>query len=190
MDATIKRLIRDYIYNLETLYDVKDISSNAETLFKQAMMLEDPLAMEALMPKDINIPNEKDIVEKEIIDNSVKFKKLFRKVVIVCHPDKLNTSLSDRELEFMKGCYSQLTEANDNNDWGLLLKVSIELNIDIIELDDEEINNISSKINDMKSSISQYENSMAYSWYNQKSEEQKKSYLAECAAIFKRALES
>jgi len=190
MDAIIKRLIRDYIYNLETLSDVKDISSNAETLFKQAMMLEDPLAMEALSPKDVKIPDENDTVEKEIIDNGIKFKKLFRKVAIVCHPDKLNSTLSDRELDFMKGCYAQLTEANDTNDWGLLLKVSIELDIDIIELDEDEISNISGKINDMKSSISQYENSMAYSWYNQKSEEQKKLYLAECAAIFKRSLES
>jgi hypothetical protein len=190
MEATIKRLIRDYIYNLETLIDVKDISSNAENLFKQAMMIEDPLAMEALTPKDIKIPNEDDIMEKEIINNGIKFKKLFRKAAVVCHPDKLNSSSSIREFEFMKSCYSQLTEANDTNDWGLLLKVSIELDIDIIELDEDEISNISGKINDMKSSISQYENSMAYSWYNQKSEEQKKLYLAECAAIFKRALES
>lgn len=190
MDARTKRLIRDYIYNLETLDDVKDISSNAETLFKQAMMAEDPIAMEALMPKDIKIPDENDIIEKEIINNGSKFKKLFRKAAIICHPDKLNSELSIREFEFMKSCYEQLTEANDSNDWGMLLKVSIELDIDIVELDDEELQNISNKIEDMKSSISHYEKSMAYFWYNQKDEEQKKLYLAECAAIFKRSLES
>ena len=46
-----------------------------------------------------------------------KFKKLFRKAAVKCHPDK---HISSEYSEKMKVSYELLTLANDTYDWGLL----------------------------------------------------------------------
>lgn len=188
MDIKIKKLIRDYQYNLETLDDIMEISVIAESGFRTALNEEDPEAVRALSP-DENKKQEKAEKEKPpIIENGSKFKKLFRKAAVKCHPDKLTSDLSERDIIFMKGCYENLTQANDTNDWGLLLIVSMELDIEFSDLGDDEVDNINNRIEELKKSISQYENSMAYSWYNNNDEEQKKMYLAECAKIFRKSM--
>ena len=90
----------------------------------------------------------------------------------------------------MKVSYELLTLSNDTYDWGLLLKVCLDLNIDLEELSDIEVNNIIEKTSELKDSISKYETSMAYSWYNMNDETQKNEYLAECAKIFNKFLDS
>lgn len=188
MDITLKKLIRDYQYNLETLEDIKEISSVAESLFREALNTEDPNAVRALSPDKNKNTEEVEDVKDPVIENGSKFKKLFRKAAVRCHPDKLTSDISEREASFMKECYENLTQANDTNDWGLLLIICMRLDIEFSELKEDELSNIIDKIEDLKNSISKYENSMAYSWYNQKDEEQKKLYLAECAKIFKKSM--
>lgn len=186
MEISLKKLIRDYQYNLETLHDVKEISSVAEGQFRNAMQEEDPEALNALSNPDAQ--NNKEDIEETHIDNGPKFKKIFRKAAVKCHPDKLSPEMSDREQLFMKECYENLNKANDNNDWGMLLKVALDLDIEFGGLGPDELNNISEQIENLKKDISKYENSMAYSWYNQNSEEQKRLYLAECAKIFRKSI--
>ena len=102
MDNVISKLIRDYRYNLETLYDVKEISSIAENEFRDALNEEDPDAMKALMGDGSSKKEEED--EKPSIDCGPKFKKLFRKAVVKCHPDKISDNVSERESLFLKKC--------------------------------------------------------------------------------------
>ena len=184
MDAKSKKVIRDYVYNLETLEDIKEISSAAESAFRKAMNSEDPNALGALSGGESN--PKKDEIDS-INHGDSKFKKLFRKAAVKCHPDKY---VSGEYPETMKESYELLTIANDTYDWGLLLKVCLDLNIDVEELSDIEINNIIEKTNELKDSIKKYETSMAYSWYNINDETQKNEYLAECAKIFNNFLGS
>lgn len=182
MDVKSKKVIRDYIYNLETLEDIKEISSIAESAFRDAMNSEDPDSLAALAGGESN--SKKEEIES-INHGDSKFKKLFRKAAVKCHPDKhISTAYSD----VMKRSYELLTIANDTYDWGLLLKVCLDLNIDVDEISDEELENILKKTNELKESISRYETSMAYSWYNLNDETQKNEYLAECAKIFNKFL--
>jgi len=182
MDVKSKKAIRDYIYNLETLDDIKEISSIAESEFRQAMNSEDPEALGALSGGESK-PKEDDI--ESINHGDSKFKKLFRKAAVKCHPDK---HIAGDYSELMKAAYELLTIANDNYDWGLLLKVCLDLNIDVEDLGEAEINNIIEKTEELKDSIGRYETSMAYSWYNINDETQKNEYLAECAKIFNKFL--
>lgn len=186
MNILAKKVIRDYVYHLETLNDFKEISNEAESLFRNELKRVDESALEALTPKgDGEKPKKVDEVESVSFDDK-DFKKLFRKVVIKCHPDKINSE-SEEESEFLKLAYEDANQANDTYDWGLLLKVALDLRIESFELDDEKINNINENILNLKEQISKYEQSMAYQWYI-KPEENREAYLKDCAAIFKMSL--
>jgi len=186
MDVLAKKIIRDYIYHLETFKDVKEISSVAEGEFRSAMTGSDSEAIEALSNPDGKIKKEEE--PQEMNHGDTKFKKLFRKAAVKCHPDKLLNNLSEKEAQFMKSSYESLTIANDTYDWGLLLKVCLDLDIEVDELGEVEKNNIIENTEILKTSIAKYENSMAYSWYKINDETQKNEYLAECAKIFKKSL--
>ena len=192
MNPILKKLIRDYNYLNETLDDVKEISSVAEGEFKNALMESDPEAVEALRPKtqDINLEDAEIRIDDTIVENhnDVKFKKLFRKIAVKCHPDKLG-NIAENEAKFLKKSYEDLNTANQNHDWGMLLKLAMELDIEFDDLGDAEVENIGKNIEILQGEIKRYENSMAYSWYTKNDENSKKEYLAICASIFKKSLE-
>ena len=192
MNPLLKKLIRDYNYLSDTLTDVKEISSLAESEFRNAMMESDPSAMEALVPKNQKIDIEEDIEDEEdiVIENSTdpKFKKLFRKIAVKCHPDKLR-DMNTSETKFLKRVYEDLTEANRNHDWGMLLKLAMEMDIELDDIGDDEIANISKNIENLRTEINRYENSMAFSWYTKNDENSKKEYLTVCINTFKSFLE-
>jgi len=194
MDPLFKKLIRDYNYLLETLHDVKEISSIAEGEFRNALMETDPEAVQALVPpkkqvienieiKDIEVENSND----EPINDDPKFKKLFRKIAIKCHPDKLR-GMTPSEIKFYKRVYEDLTEANRKYDWGMLLKLAMELDIEVLDIGADEVKNISDMVISLSHSIKKYENSMAFAWYTKNDENSKKEYLAMCAILFKKSL--
>lgn len=194
MDPRIKKLIRDYNYLSETLQDVKEISAMAEGEFKVALFEEDPDAAQALAPPKVQVINIEDdnveVVEEPATENfnDPKFKKLFRKIAKECHPDKLK-DLNQSEARFLKKVYEDLTEANRNHDWGMLLKLAMELDIDTDDIGEEEMNNIAQSIGVLQNEIQRYENSMAFSWYTKNDEKSKKEYLAVCINTFKSFLE-
>lgn len=189
MDHLIKKIIRDYTYHMESLEDILEISSTAESGFREAMQVDHEDSLQALSPKDGKAPAKKE-EESEIHFDDKDFKKIFRKLAVKCHPDKLNSSISERESQFLKQCYADMNRANDTYDWGLLLKVAVDLDVDIPELSGEQLENINSNIESIKRKISMYENSMAYKWYTLSDPEIKKGYLKTCAAIFMKSMSS
>lgn len=191
MDGITKKLVRDYIYYTETFDDVLKISESAEQVFREALKELDPIALQALAAPVLaegEIPPKRieDIEEVHFEDKD--FKKIFRKIAIKCHPDKLNDSYSEREKSFLKECYNNLNKSNSTYDWGLLLKVAVELDVEVEELTAEQLNNIQENINKVREKILKYEESMAYKWYLLPDDENKKGYLEQCANIFKNSI--
>lgn len=189
--ATLKKILRDYNYLYESLIDTKDISSIAESEFREAMVNSgDTEAMKALMPsgdKNAEKPEVKE-EEKEIENhNDAIFKKLFRKVVLKCHPDKIK-STSEKEAQFLKECYENATKANDSYDWGLLLRTASNLDIDLQDIGEEQVQNIKLKSEDLKKEIQKYESSMAYQWYTKDDAKSRDRFLAICLGVFKNSL--
>lgn len=188
MKPQLRKIIRDYTYHMESLEDTIEISSAAESGFREAMQEDHEESLQAISVD----PGEKKVIKKEE-ENSVNFddkdfKKIFRKLAVKCHPDKLNSELSERDSLFLKECYSNINKANDMYDWGLLLKVALELEVDIPDLSDEQIDNINKNVESIKRKISMYENSMAYKWYTLSDPEIKKGYLETCANIFMQSI--
>ncbi len=188
--ATLKKILRDYNYLYESLIDVKDISSIAESEFRNAMVESgDNEAMKALMPS--NNPNVEtpEIKEEEPVENhnDTVFKKLFRKIVLKCHPDKIK-SASEKEAQFLKECYENATTANNSYDWGLLLRTASNLDLDLQDINEEQIQNIKIKNEDLKKEIQKYESSMAYQWYTKDDEKARQKFLSICLGVFKNSL--
>jgi hypothetical protein len=188
--ATLKKILRDYNYLYESLIDVKDISSIAEGEFRNAMVESgDNEAMKALMPSNNPSVETPEIKEEEPIENhnDAVFKKLFRKIVLKCHPDKIK-SASEKEAQFLKECYENATTANNSYDWGLLLRTASNLDLDLQDIGEEQIQNIKLKNEDLKKEIQKYESSMAYQWYTKDDEKARQKFLSICLGVFKNSL--
>jgi len=188
--ATLKKILRDYNYLYESLIDVKDISSIAESEFRNAMVESgDNEAMKALMPSNNPSVETPEIKEEEPIENhnDAVFKKLFRKIVLKCHPDKIK-SASEKEAQFLKECYENATTANNSYDWGLLLRTASNLDLDLQDISEEQIQNIKLKNEDLKKEIQKYESSMAYQWYTKDDEKARQKFLSICLGVFKNSL--
>lgn len=186
MNILIKKTLRDYNYHLETLEDIKNLSSEAETAFRTELQQVDETAIEALR-SDNPKPKSEESESEGINFDDKDFKKLFRKLAVKCHPDKLGTDVSDKEAKFLKKCYEDITFANQTYDWGLLLKVALELDVEVSELSETQLTNINEKVLELKSKIEKYEQSMAYKWYTMPNEH-RESYLKECANLFNQFL--
>lgn len=187
MDSVLRKLIRDYVYFNETLEDTLSISSEAEREFREALRHEEPKALEALSQPKGSKPKPKEDESEAVHFDDKDFKKLFRKLAVKCHPDKTQDA-SDREAAFLKECYENITIANDTYDWGLLLKVALELDVEVNSLNEEQINNIKENIESLKTKIAKYEESMAYKWYTLTDNTIKEKYLQQCADIFKASI--
>ena len=110
---------------------------------------------------------EEEQVEEEIFEEVKlpKVKKLYREIVKLTHPDKVDQkSLND--------LYLTATKYYDNNDKIGLYKVCTDLDIDY-DLDDEDNQIIESKIDDLKRRIEFLESTFTWQWINTDGEKEK-----------------
>ena len=115
----------------------------------------------------IQIFEEEEVIEQEIYeeDKLPKVKKLYREIVKLTHPDKVDQkSLND--------LYLTATKYYDNNDKIGLYKVCTELDIDY-DLDDDDNQIIESKIDDLKRRIEFLESTFTWQWINTEGEKEK-----------------
>jgi len=110
---------------------------------------------------------EEEVIEQEIYeeDKLPKVKKLYREIVKLTHPDKVDQkSLND--------LYLTATKYYDNNDKIGLYKVCTELDIDY-DLDGDDNQIIESKIDDLKRRIEFLESTFTWQWINTDGEKEK-----------------
>lgn len=186
-NTTFKKILRDYNYLYDSLIDIKDISSIAETEFREAMIKSgDNEAIKALIPntdESVKIPDEKFDEKLNVSHDDVDFKKVFRKIVIKCHPDKIKNA-SESEALYLKECYEDATKSNDTYDWGLLIRVAIRLDVNL-EGVNIQISEIKKKNEELQKEINKYENSMAFQWYTNDDTIQRENFLKYCLDVFK-----
>ena len=114
----------------------------------------------------IELFEEEEVVEQEIIETKLpKVKKLYREIVKLTHPDKVDQ-------KGLNDLYLVATKYYDNNDKIGLYKVCTELDIDY-DLDDEDNQIIESKINDLKRRIEFLESTFTWQWINTTGEKEK-----------------
>jgi hypothetical protein len=112
-------------------------------------------------------------IEEEIIPYEdpklPKVKKLYREIVKLTHPDKVDKkSLND--------LYLSATKYYDNNDKIGIYKICTELDIDY-DLDEDDNQIIESKIEDLKRRIEFLESTFTWQWINTNGEKEKTEML-------------
>jgi hypothetical protein len=112
-------------------------------------------------------------VEEEIITYEdpklPKVKKLYREIVKLTHPDKVDKkSLND--------LYLSATKYYDNNDKIGIYKICTELDIDY-DLDEDDNQIIESKIEDLKRRIEFLESTFTWQWINTNGDKEKTEML-------------
>lgn len=121
----------------------------------------------------IELFNENEAIEEEILvyenTRTSKVKKLYREIVKLTHPDKVNNkSLND--------LYLSATKYYDNNDQIGIYKICTELDIDY-ELDEQDNQIIESKIEDLKRRIEFLESTFTWQWINTNGDKEKTEML-------------
>lgn len=115
----------------------------------------------------IELFNENETIEEIIYDvpKLPKVKKLYREIVKLTHPDKVNKkSLND--------LYLVATGYYDSNDQIGIYKICTELDIDY-DLDDEDNQIIESKIEELRRRIEFLESTFTWQWINTSGEKEK-----------------
>ena len=136
---------------IEEVYSILERNPELKTIYDEKYEVE--TVSEA---DDVIIHSE----EQQIIDrieSSPKIKKLYREIVKITHPDKIdNTNLNDS--------YIKATEYYKINDELNIYKICSKLDIDydIEEVDNKEINK---RIDSIKNRINFLENTFTYQWY-------------------------
>ncbi len=110
-----------------------------------------------------NLPIEEDESEKDNKPN--KIKRLYRDIVKVTHPDKIN-DLSLNEI------YIKSTNMYEANDIAGMYSICSNLKIDY-EFDDDDLDRVNNKLELLKSKISFVESTFTWRWHYSKTQEEK-----------------
>ena len=159
-----KRMLKKYESSLEDFGYLKEMSFEINSEFNTAIA--GKKRMDLFENKKVEKLAEDKKEPKENPDRDPLFKKLFRKIVVLCHPDRMDPELSIKKKAEYVDFYENANKANDENNMALLITVAIKLEI---ELDDkylEHIENISIESDKLQKNIEDITNSIAWHWYH------------------------
>jgi hypothetical protein len=148
-NINLKRTLRRYEFLLEDFEDVLEVSKEANSGLSSEINRNKPKEVDNSQYQK-NHPEAEE--EKENKPDDVSLKKLYRKIVRECHPDKTSGDLSLEEKAELKKLYNP-EEANDK----------------IYEIE-EKTKQLENKINNMT-------NSIAWKWFH--SDEKKRKQIVE-----------
>ena len=173
INTNLKRLIREYEFLLEDIDDVLEIHKTANQELNRAIrMAKDDSTDESEFEKedeeDEEVETFEDTPERKIL------KKLFRKIVFKCHPDRLPKETSEGEKAKMQDLYEKAVLAHDRDNWGLMVVVAIKLDIKLPKEANDMIGRIGEETEGLKTQVSQLTSSFAWQWYHSEEDLQKR----------------
>lgn len=170
----IKKLVQEYNFLLsEDEYRTEIIEENKPIFMEKVGEIKKKLDIKPNLDKinefakNQEIENEENRLKSENVSESTKnkIKKIYREIVKLTHPDKIN---SDNYLEV----YHRATKySNQFNILGLF-QICVELNIPI-ELDMEDIDVLNFLIKQKKDDIKKIDSSFIWLWVSGINEEEK-----------------
>lgn len=106
----------------------------------------------------------KDKKSKAKKQDKQQTKELFREIVKQTHPDKTK-DLPEEEVEARAELYQEATEGKMSGDFNKILKVALELDIEINNINFELIEALEEAIHKMETKINNIEKDVMYKWY-------------------------
>ena len=159
-----KRMLKRYESALEDLEYLREMVSEINSEFSSALAAKK--RQDLFESKDVEALAKKEDIEKENPDRDPIFKKLFRKIVVKCHPDKMDKNLSIKQKAEYIDLYELANQANGENNMALLITVAIKLEIELDEEYFEHVESISEESKGVEKEIEGIQNSIAWCWYH------------------------
>ena len=114
-------------------------------------------------------------IDKVIIDPEVK--KLFKKISLLIHPDKLIGMEDGYERNNKEQLYLKAIKAKDENDLVILADIAIQLGLTPPEISKEKLKMAENKINDIKKELKHIESTFVWQWFFCSDDTQKNTIL-------------
>jgi hypothetical protein len=130
--------------------------------------------------KTTDVDIRRDDIDFNIEDvetQSIHIKKLFRKIAIMTHPDKL-TKLDDYEREIKTKLFLKAREAAEAGKWFALVETANALGIETPKPDEEQIDLLENESESVDKEIKNIEASYAWVMYNLETDEQRRLLMA------------
>lgn len=163
MDIRLQRLIRKYEFLLEDWQDVSDIHKTANQEMFREINLNKP---EGILEDDYTVSESEEEPTAEKTESDLVLKKLFRKIVVKCHPDKLSTDLAISERELLSSLYDQAIEAHDEKNWALMVVVAIKLGVELPAEAEDQVEQIEEEATALEEKIKNTTSSTAWQFYH------------------------
>lgn len=163
--VAFKRMLLKYESSVEDLEYLQEMQSEVNSEFQSAIAsLKRPDLFESKGAETLaNEAKESEDVDSE---RDPLFKKLFRKVVIITHPDKLESDASSKVKAEMQNLYDRAVKANDTYNWAELVSVAIKLGIELSEDYHPYVEDLQRETDKIHEKIGTIENSIAWKWYH------------------------
>jgi predicted component of type VI protein secretion system len=119
-------------------------------------------ARKNISPPFKNDPHEEKKKEKK---TKKEIKELYREIVKQTHPDKTQ-NLSEDEIESRAELYHEASQGKDSGDFNKILKVALDLDIEIENVNADLIVTVEEEIAKMEEKISSIRKDLMYKWYH------------------------
>lgn len=160
-----KRLLSKYEASLEDLEYLREIASEINSEFSSALAAK--RRQDLFESKKVEeMAAEADVEEKKEAARDPLFKKLFRKIVVKCHPDRMDSDLTIKQQAEYLELYDLANEANDDDNMALLITVAIRLEIELSEEYYEHVSKIEEALNQTQAEIQKIQGSVSWQWYH------------------------
>ena len=108
---------------------------------------------------------EQEIKKHEALSVDPEVKKLFRRIALKIHPDKLETLDEGFEKNRKNELYSRAIKAMEENDLIVLADIALEIDIDPPEISEQKLKEAENKIIAIKKELAHIESTIVWQWF-------------------------
>lgn len=128
------RILRKYDFLIEELEDITEMQGTATREFMRGIAKYKGKDDEE--PEPVIVPEEEEETPEKVT-LPPKYKKLFRKIVVKTHPDKISNSLPNSERAKFIEIYESTIEAWDKGEEATLISNAVKLDLDVSDFLEE-----------------------------------------------------
>ena len=100
-------------------------------------------------------------------------KKIYRKIVMASHPDKLSKDISQKDADKLLGIYEKAVEAYSDSNYSSLINIAISMDISLEDQGPEATALIQEECNDLEKKITEIRSSSSWIWFHADGDAQK-----------------